>query len=543
MFGLVFIVFILGAVIFGSIRNKERIKLLIYSKWGKVPDESITSDKTDSVSKYWKSKIEIDSDVNYIDDLTWNDLGMDDVFKRINATFSSLGAEYLYAKIRQPEFDIERLNEYEGIIRRVEDNNDLREKLIRNIAGIGKAEYNGVNDFMFFPKSKRLERSYIYTILSLLPFLSLIVIFININYFLWVLIPILVLNIIVYYLTKSKIETQLLSVTYIVRIVSCASKLGKIKDQSMQPYFDNINRLYKKVKSIANIGDLILSKTYSDVGALADLIKAFFMWDIISYNRMINVMCKKNEDLHELWKAIGRLDSAISIASYRRSLDFYTLPDFNESKDLISDQLYHPLVKNPISNSANIVKNSLITGSNASGKSTYIKALAINILFAQTIHTCLAKSFSLKPSFVITSMAVNDNVIDGDSYFIAEIKSLKRLLKKLNTEIRCVCFVDEILKGTNTIERIAASASILKWLVKQNCLCVVASHDIELTVILEELYDNYHFRENITDNGITFDYKIHNGRTTTRNAIKLLEFLDYPQEIITDALKFAEKIV
>jgi DNA mismatch repair ATPase MutS len=132
-------------------------------------------------------------------------------------------------------------------------------------------------------------------------------------------------------------------------------------------------------------------------------------------------------------------------------------------------------------------------------------------------------------------MAVRDNVVEGDSYFIAELKSLRRILNALSSEVHVLCFVDEILKGTNTIERIAASAAILDYLADRNCLCMVASHDIELTELQEEIYDNLHFREQITETGIEFDYRIRPGRTTTRNAIKLLSHMQYPQEVVGKA--------
>jgi len=168
---------------------------------------------------------------------------------------------------------------------------------------------------------------------------------------------------------------------------------------------------------------------------------------------------------------------------------------------------------------------SLITGSNASGKSTFVKSVAVNMLLAQTIHTCIAQELSFRPSFLISSMAVRDNIETGESYYIAELNSLKRVLDGLNDTIRCVCFIDEILKGTNTIERIAASSAILQYLSSRNALALVATHDIELTEITQTFCDNFHFRETITEEGITFDYQIHNGYATTKNAIRLLGFM------------------
>ena len=117
----------------------------------------------------------------------------------------------------------------------------------------------------------------------------------------------------------------------------------------------------------------------------------------------------------------------------------------------------------------------------------------------------------MKPSYIVTSMAIQDNVLDGDSYFIAEIKSLKRIIRLIEEGKPCISFIDEILKGTNTIERIAASAAMMEWLSMNKGINVIASHDIELTEMARHSYTNYHFRESIEDGEIRFDYTVHPG--------------------------------
>ena len=102
-----------------------------------------------------------------------------------------------------------------------------------------------------------------------------------------------------------------------------------------------------------------------------------------------------------------------------------------------------------------------------------------------------------------------------------------------------LCFVDEVLRGTNTVERIAASTEILRSLDKKNCICFAATHDIELTHLLTKNYDNYHFEEDIADNDISFSYKIMCGRATTRNAIRLLGIMGYDKQIIEEAEQMA----
>jgi len=239
--------------------------------------------------------------------------------------------------------------------------------------------------------------------------------------------------------------------------------------------------------------------------------------------------------LQHMYETLGRLEASIAVASYRKSVNYWEIPQFVDHPSIDVENLYHPLIEEPVANTVMFGRSVMITGSNASGKSTFVKALAINGILSQSIHTVLATKFAAPLSYYISSMAISDNVMTAESYYIAEIRSLKRMIDTINQYPFCICFIDEILKGTNTIERIAASASILNYLSELNCLCLVASHDIELTQMLHNGYDNYYFCETINTDKIYFDYKIHKGVSTTRNAIKLLEIMGYDKHIVTHA--------
>ena len=134
-------------------------------------------------------------------------------------------------------------------------------------------------------------------------------------------------------------------------------------------------------------------------------------------------------------------------------------------------------------------------------------------------------------------MALKDNLMGSESYYMVEIKSLKRIMDAAAAghEYPVLCFIDEVLRGTNTIERIAASSQILKGLSCSDTICFAATHDIELTGMLESFYSNYHFTEEITDNDVKFNYRLMEGRATSRNAIKLLGLLGYDESIIRQA--------
>lgn len=135
-------------------------------------------------------------------------------------------------------------------------------------------------------------------------------------------------------------------------------------------------------------------------------------------------------------------------------------------------------------------------------------------------------------------MAIEDDLFEGDSYFVSEIRSIKRLLDQVASKERCYCFVDEILEGTDTIEQVASSASVVRWLAEYSSLAFATTHDIELAEVLKNCYGNIHFKEQVTEGkGISFDFELKEEPSRTRNAIVLLKVLNYPKSIVKQTQK------
>lgn len=143
-----------------------------------------------------------------------------------------------------------------------------------------------------------------------------------------------------------------------------------------------------------------------------------------NYNKIVGIINGNAERLRKLYKIIENLDASICILSFRESFPLFCVPDFHRENVISFRGMYHPLLSALVTNDAFISNNCIITGSNASGKSTFIKSVAVNSILAQTINTCIAYSYSAKFCLVITSVAVSDNIPEGNSYFITEIKSL-----------------------------------------------------------------------------------------------------------------------
>jgi len=209
---------------------------------------------------------------------------------------------------------------------------------------------------------------------------------------------------------------------------------------------------------------------------------------------------------------------------------------------LHGEGLIHPLLDNPVPNDLDTASSVLLTGSNASGKSTFLKTVALNAIFAQSICTVLGTKYTAPAFRIYTSMAISDDLIAGESYFISELKSLRRIADADTSKQPLLCVIDEVLRGTNTVERIAASSELLMHLNMENSLCLAATHDIELCALLDGQYRMLHFEETVTEDGdVLFDYVVKDGIATTRNAIKLLSSMGFDRKLVQRANERAER--
>jgi DNA mismatch repair ATPase MutS len=238
-----------------------------------------------------------------------------------------------------------------------------------------------------------------------------------------------------------------------------------------------------------------------------------------------------------MFQALGRIDAMCSIATWRGLLGSWTTPRFTEAgKRLHAESVVHPLLDAGVPNDIRIDDSSvLVTGSNMSGKTTFLRALGVNAILAQSVGTVCAGTWSAPVLHVRTSIGQGDSLLDGKSYYMAEIESVKRMLDVKSDMVPHLFLLDELFRGTNTPERIAAGAATLAWLDRGHDLVLVATHDLELHALLDDRFVACHFREEVTDSALTFDFRIRPGVSSTRNAIALLRLIGYPADLLDEA--------
>lgn len=532
------IVIVVVGIVFSIVENRKRleyIKLNIINNYGKTINLDEVMIKMKNVSSYFRNK----NEKNIIDDITWNDLNMDDIFKKINNTQSTAGQEVLYDILRTPVYSQAVLTKRDKVIEFFKKNEKERYDIQFILGKLGKSNELYITNCLFNKEDNSRSNLLKFTLLSWIPAISLLLLFIH-PMFLILTVGCVVLN--VFISQRNKVENyDANGFSYMISLVNAANKIKEKNIFEIDENIDSIDLSLKKLKNIKRKSVGIQEKSImSDMDVFAEYANLIFLREIITYEKVKNTIIKNKKELKNVYEYVGTIDSLIAIASFRESLDFYTKPclkisEKKEDNNIEFKDIYHPLVKEPVLNNGNFSKGVLITGSNASGKSTFIKTIAINAIMAQTIYTCFAKEYKTSYFNIYTSMALKDDIHSSESYYIVEIKSLKRILDQVQNNIPCLCFVDEILRGTNTVERIASSCEVLKNIGNKNTLCFAATHDVELTYMLDDIFENYHFEETITDNDIKFDYKIHRGRTQTRNAIKLLEFMGYDKKLVENA--------
>ena len=531
---LLFLIIMLIKGVIDARNEKKRFIKSLYDDFGKLRKKEYPPGKMDTVTGYFKRHLPD----YYLDDITWNDLDMDDIFKKLNHPYSSAGEEYLYYLLRTPSLDEDELQKREKYIRYFSENNDERVNLLYAISKIGFSGKYSIHDYIDNLDILGERKNYLHYLTWLLLAIGIGVCFANPGIGAVVIASVIIYNFTSYFREKKEIDPYITSFSYIMRILGAADAVEKLPHDVWNDEWKVINTAKKQLGRFRRGSYILMSSgrmsgSGSPLDMIFDYLRMMLHIDLIKFNNMLAEVRKHTKEFDEIVSAIGFLDAIIAVSAFRAGREDACVPDVAD-KLSVTDAV-HPLIEGAVPNGIDASKGVLLTGSNASGKSTFLKTVAINAILSQTIHTATAKSYAAPLYRIATSMALKDNLFENESYYIVEIKSIKRILDMAKEGIPVLCFVDEVLRGTNTVERISASTQILKDLAKHDVTCFAATHDIELADLLAKYYDNYHFEEEIVDGDVKFSYMIKDGKATTRNDIKLLEVMGYDASLVKSA--------
>ncbi len=284
------------------------------------------------------------------------------------------------------------------------------------------------------------------------------------------------------------------------------------------PYYNELKDIINKnIKPLKDMENLYLTLS-SRRNLIFNLILNIFAYDFF-LSLIYNLKVKNIKDLTSLFESVAKIEVMASFAIIGIDNEVYSVPELGENID--AKGIYHPLVKNCISNDFKLQGGVILTGSNMSGKTTFMRTLGINQVLFNAGGLVCAKSFKSTYLPIYTSLRANDMLKEGISTFYAEILRMKKANEGIK-EGKALILIDEIFKGTNAYERINASFKVIEKFNEYNALFIISTHDFELCDALNIL--NYHFSEEYdNDNKISFDYKIKEGKCETKNALYLLK--------------------
>ncbi len=531
---------LISSVIFLIIEYRNRNKLQTLKRqlelnWGKPKIQKYYC--FNRIGKYFINNKHREKAYHIISDNEVADLDLDDLFLFVDRTNSRIGQQYLYYKLRTV-FDQNRLLKFDSLSKLFTHSKDLRIKCQLQLSKLNSAEAYDLESLINedHPRKPSLWLAYIMAAASIIAivlsfFKPIIIISI---------IPIMIYNWITHYKNKLVVDMYVNGVVQLRKSMKVAQVLFSYKEiqrfYGRVDFFEKVNSFSKKIKFIGFEKDA--SNEFSGVGwTIMELIKIVFNLEYIVFHSFIHSVNKERDSIDQLFCFIGEVDAAISVASVKAGTPKVCEPDFIEGNVFSIEKMVHPLIQNCTPNSVVLDGESmLLTGSNMSGKTTFIRMVAINSILAQTLHICFAKKYKAPFLKIYSSIRITDDLLDDTSYYLEEVSRVKTLIGASNADKPCLFILDEIFKGTNTIERISAGKAILSYLNKKNHFVFVSTHDIELTELLkEEGYNLYHFTEKVINEDLSFDYTLNSGALTTRNAIRILKLNKYPNEIIEEA--------
>ncbi len=282
----------------------------------------------------------------------------------------------------------------------------------------------------------------------------------------------------------------------------------------------------EEMKKLSNLLDWI----GDSFGNAYYLIINLFIFSDVFIIENVNDWREENRKYLEGWiEVMSEIDALSSISNLYFDFSNWNFPKIVDTKEVRGKMIGHPLigekaVRNNYSLSGN-KKVTLITGSNMSGKSTFLRTVGLNLILSYIGAPTFSEEFECGIFNVYTCMRTKDNLEENISSFYAEILRIKILIEASKRGENVFFLLDEIFKGTNSVDRHIGATELIKQLINSGAIGLVSTHDLELCDLekVDNRIENYNFREYYEDNKIKFDYKLRNGKSETQNAIHLMK--------------------
>ena len=469
------------------------------------------------------------------------DLNMEDLFEGLDFTSSCVGRQYLYHLLCTDK--VSEVGEHEKIVSQLSANAGMRKKLTDALKPLNNPDAYSIAELLaedhraYSPRYLRLLQvcrwlpslfaALVFIVPSSpVPFLLLVAAYIG--------------NAALHFREKNKSLGYFFSIPQLRKLLLVAETLSKEAafQETDREIVQTIGRLegLKRKLGTFRFGLKLEGDGAALVYLFSEFLNIFFLAASLNIITSFIALADKKADILRVFRFVGRLDALCSVSRLREELPHWCHPTHASGRDLQAEGIYHPLIKDCIPNDLTLAGRSmLLTGSNMSGKTSFIRTIAVNLIASKALNTCFARRFAIDLSLRLYSVIhTEDDLTEGKSYFFKEAENVRNALLRGEGGNRLLIF-DELFKGTNTVERIAINAAVFSALAARGNIVLASTHDLKLADLLAERYDLYHFCESISDGRLSFDYTLKPGVVKEGNAIKILQLCDYPKEIIETA--------
>jgi DNA mismatch repair ATPase MutS len=462
------------------------------------------------------------------------------MFQFLNRTVTSRGKKHLASLLNKSQRSVSEITSKQAAIQELAEELDWRQNFMaRGAETVSQRNSNQIEDSIgqqITLKSALLLK----ILLMILPPLTVLLIALNITGVVeksFYLIPVFSqwAIFLVYSKTISKFNKQFESQSKLLS--QYADLLWQIESKDFKSdYLINLKANLSVKGKTASLITSELQKILNEFDyrqniLVALVLNSVFLWDVRCLTKLNNWQQNYATDLPQWFEVIAEMDALVSLANCNYNHPEWVTPEVSPSEFTFNtENLGHPLIdeKRCVSNSFQLINQdqiTIITGANMAGKSTFLRTVGVNLILASNGCKVCASTFEFSPIRIYTNMRTSDNLMNDESYFYAELLRLQSMLNLLRSGENLFVIIDEMLKGTNSVDKLNGSKELIHQLISLNTHGIVATHDLGLTELAQNITSikNQCFEVQLHNDELNFDYKLTNGVTRTMNATFLMK--------------------
>ncbi len=502
---------------------------------------------TEEIHYLNREKIPFDNGLSYNDFTHFyaHDLdifGENSLFQNLNRTATYIGKSKL-AQLLLTLLPNDRILENQKAIQELSDKFSWRQYVLA-LAKITEDTKTAYDNLVFWATTYHKNTSkliQLYSFASPILLATMCILFLNTSAAVYstIIVVLFILNLMVLGSQKKKIDREIKDSGEIHDILKQYSLIIEaIENEKFESKY--LLELQKKLtykSTLASKQIRELSRLFADMDSIHNVVglvifNGFFLYHIHVLRRLLHWKEEHAEQIISWLNVIGEFEALNSLANYSYNNSEFVFPILNDQFKITMHDLGHPLIQSEkrVTNTIDFNANRfvILTGSNMSGKSTFLRTLGINMVLSCIGAPICATKAEIHPLPVLVSMRLSDSLNDSESYFFAEVKRLKDIMSVLKEKV-CFVLLDEILRGTNSDDKRSGTIGVVKNSINKGTIGVIATHDLEVCLTTDDYPDiltNKCFEVEIINNDLSFDYKLRDGICKNKSATFLMKKME-----------------